>query len=260
VHGVLVAQQTTVTDIFLCSHSISFDTLMPVLLSERRLQMPPALPFKFSGGFALAAPAIGFMFAIQGAYSMVAQLWLFRWITSRLGNLRTSRYCLMFWILLDFAVPYMVLLPEPLQGAAIYFCLMAKITFQVICFPANIILLNNSVRSKSSLGFINGLAASTTCLARGFGPIATGKIHAAGLRLGYSGLGWWAAALICALGTLPTYWMRESREALDDCSNRIEPSASPVALAPATTDSSEDCITQPDGVPSLGEVTQPFHQ
>ena len=157
----------------------------------------------------MSTKTIGFMMAIQGVYSMIAQLWLFPFIVRKMGTLTAFRMVMTIWPLLYVGVPYLILLPEFLQSAGIYFCLLTKITFHVIAFPSNAILLANAAHSKSVLGTINGVAASTACLARAFGPTVTGSIHSAGLKLGYSGLAWWAGGLVCAIGALEAYCMEE---------------------------------------------------
>jgi hypothetical protein len=196
---------------------------MPTFLSEPVMDATPALPFKFSGGFALSTKTIGFMMAVQGVYSMIAQLWLFPFLIRRLGTLVTFRIVLVIWPLLYLVVPYLVLLPHHLQTVGIYFCLLMKITFHVIAFPSNAILLTNAAPSKNVLGTINGVAASAACLARAFGPTVTGAIHSAGLKFGSSGPAWWVGGLICAVGTVESFWMEEVEGRMDGPCNEEEP-------------------------------------
>lgn len=194
------------------SHSVSFDSLMPVFLSEARSTKTQTLPFQISGGFALSTKAIGFMMAVQGIYSMIAQLWLFPFIVRRIGTLSAFRLVMIVWPLLYFVVPYLVLLPRQLQTMGIYIALLTKITFHVIAFPSNAILLTNAAPSKSVLGTINGVAASAACLARAFGPTVTGSIHSYGLSIGCNGLAWWAGGIVCAFGAIESFWMEETSE------------------------------------------------
>lgn len=238
---------------FCGSHSVSFDSLMPTFLSEERIQAHAVLPFKFSGGFALSTQAIGFMMAVQGFFSMFAQFWLFPLCVRRIGYLRASRIVLTIWPLLYFVVPYLVLLPEHLQKAGIYFALLTKITFQAISFPSNAILLANAAPSKLVLGTINGAAASTACLARAFGPVVTGSIHSAGLKFGYNGWGWWAGGLVCAIGALESYWMEEPESRLDRPSEEEESNTCEPLLNPAV-DSAEDCNSRPDSLTLMDEL------
>lgn len=182
---------------------------MPMFLSEPISQDPPRLPFRFSGGFALSTKTIGFMMAVQGVYSMIAQLFLFPFLVRRLGTLNTFRIVMVIWPALYFAVPYMVLLPVQLQQLGIYAALLCKITFHVIAFPSTAILIANAAPSKSVLGTINGVAASAACLSRALGPTVTGFFHALGLREGCTGLAWWIAGLICAIGAIESFWMED---------------------------------------------------
>ncbi|KAI9737540.1 MAG: Fungal specific transcription factor [Cirrosporium novae-zelandiae] len=209
----------------LAYHSVSFDQLMPVFLSEPVSHDEVSLPFKFTGGFGLSSKTIGFMLAVQGVYSMIAQLFIFPYIVKRFGTLNTFRFTIMTWPILYFAVPYVVLLPTSLQKPAVYVCLIWKITAHVMAFPSNAILLTNSAPSTMVLGLINGVAASTASLARAFGPTITGIIHSAGLQHGYTGLAWWASGAICFLGAIETLWMEEGKGRLDSNADDVDEEA-----------------------------------
>ncbi len=198
---------------------------MPVFLSAPVSTETPSLPFKFTGGFGLSTKTIGFMLAVQGIYSMIAQLWLFPYVVRRFGTLTTFRFVIMVWPLLDFAVPYAVLLPKKLQMAGVYTCLITKITFHVLAFPSNAILLTNSAPSLLVLGAINGIAASTASLSRGFGPTLTGLIHTTGLKAGYNGFGWWMSGIICFIGAIQSFWMEEGKGRMDKSSDDDEESS-----------------------------------
>lgn len=194
----------------LAYHSVSFDQLMPVFLSTPKSNSEAVLPFKFTGGLGLQTKTVGFMLAVQGVYSMVAQLWLFPFVVRVFGTLRTFRFVLLIWPPLYIAVPYLILLPASLQIPAAYAVLIGKITLHVISFPATAILLANAAPSSKVLGSINGAAASTASLSRAFGPTVTGFLHSKGLQSGYSVLAWWACALVCLIGAIESFWMEET--------------------------------------------------
>lgn len=194
---------------FLCSHSVSFDQLIPIFLSSPISHEKPSLPFKFVGGLNLPTKTIGFMMAVQGVYSMIAQLWLFPFVVRRFGTLQAYRFVLSAWPLLYLLVPYLVLLPTALQIPAVYASLICKITVHVVAFPSSAMLLANSAPSMTVLGSINGVAASTASLSRAFGPTVTGFLHSNGLERGYSGLSWWACGIVCALGAAESFWIKE---------------------------------------------------
>ena len=219
------------------SHSISFDQLMPVFLSEPISHGEVHLPFRIIGGFGFSTKRIGFMLSVQGVYSMMAQLILFPYASRRFGNLKTFRFVLMTWPLLYLLVPYLVLLPGPLQVPGIYFCLLWKITSHVLAFPSNAILLTNSAPSLRVLGVINGVSASTASLARACGPTVTGILHSWGLEIGSTGLAWWANGLICILGAVESLWLKEGHGRMDQPDSRDEEQSVEEALIdPLTID------------------------
>lgn len=183
---------------------------MPVFLSEPVSHAPVTLPFRFTGGFGLSTKAIGFMLSVQGVYSMIAQLFIFPFVAKRFGTLRTFRFVVLTWPVLYALVPYVVLLPRSLQTIGVYLCLLWKITFHVLAFPSNAILLTNSAPSTLVLGVINGVAASTASLARACGPTVTGMVHAWGLEFGSTGLAWWVSGIVCAIGAIESLWMEET--------------------------------------------------
>lgn len=191
------------------SHSVSFDQLMPIFLSTPKSTQPLELPFHFTGGLALSTKSIGFMLAVQGVYSMVAQLGLFPYAVTKFGTLRTFRTVLIIWPVIYLCVPYLIILPSCLQTPAVYLALMAKITFHVIAFPSSAILLANAAPSPLVLGTLNGFAASTASLSRALGPTVTGLLHARGLSSGYSVLAWWSCAAVCTVGAIESFWMEE---------------------------------------------------
>lgn len=191
----------------LAYHSIAFDQLMPVFLSEPISTEPISLPFRFTGGFGLSSQTIGLMLSVQGVYSMVAQLYLFPFASRHFGSLKLLRCVLMTWPLLYLLVPYLVILPQGLQMPGVYLCLLWKITAQCFAFPSNQILLTNSAPSSLVLGVINGVAASSASLARAFGPTVTGLIHSWGLKIGFTGVAWWACGVVCILGALESLWI-----------------------------------------------------
>lgn len=149
------------------------------------------------------------MLAVQGVYSMFAQLWLFPFVVRLFGTLKAYRLVLIIWPVLYLVVPYLVLLPESLQVLAVYAALLSKITVHVIAFPSTNILLANSAPSSMVLGSINGVAASAASLSRGFGPTITGFLHSKGLEWGYSGLAWWACGIVCILGAIQSFWLED---------------------------------------------------
>ena len=189
---------------------------MPIFLSTPTSHEKPRLPFYFTGGFGLTPDTIGFMLAVQGIYSMFAQLFLFPFVVRRLGTLRTFRLVICVWPLLYLLVPFTVLLPERLRVPAVFVCLLWRITAQVLAFPATAILLTNSAPSLLVLGLINGVAASTASMSRALGPTLAGLVHSAGLRIGCAGAAWWVIGAVAIIGALESLWMQDGAGRLDE--------------------------------------------
>ena len=188
---------------------------MPVFLSSPVTHDTPTLPFKFTGGFGLSTKEIGTLLSIQGVYSMLAQLLFFPFIVKKLGTLRLFRLVVITWPFLYFIVPYTVLLPASFQVVGVMFCLLWRITAQVLAFPANAILIANAAPSSAVLGLVNGVAASTASLSRAVGPTTSGLIHSAGLSMGYTGFAWWIGGLIATIGAFESLLIREGKGRLD---------------------------------------------
>lgn len=231
---------------------MAFEQLLPVFLSTPISHEPPSLPFRFTGGFAMAPKTIGFIMSMQGVYSMIAQIFLFPFLARRFGTLRTFRFVVMLWPILYLVVPYLVFIPERFQMAAVYFCLFWRVTAQVLAFPSHAILLANSAPSMLVLGVINGVAASTASLSRAFGPTVSGFIHSWGLKLGYMGLAWWANGLICALGALESVWLTEA-PGCTDCTDAVddENPATEIFIHPLAIDAAIVAVAVPAEASSL---------
>ncbi|ROT40694.1 MFS general substrate transporter [Sodiomyces alkalinus F11] len=207
----------------LAFHTMTFDQLFPVFLSTK----PPAhkdfhLPFKFVDGFGMETKEIGVILSVQGVYSMFSNLFLFPLVTRRLGPLRLFRILAMSYFLLYFTTPYLVLLPDNLRLVGIYMLVIWKCTFSTMAYPSNAILLTNAVPNLTTLGMINGVAASTASLCRAFGPTISGLLYALGLRSGYSGLAWWTSGLITIIGAFLSLQITEGGGRFDEPANDIE--------------------------------------
>jgi hypothetical protein len=195
-----------------------FDSLLPVFLSTNppEQRMPISLPFKFADGFGLDTRTIGVILSVQGLYSMASTTFLFPLITRRLGPLRLFRLMSILYPLLYFFTPYIVLLPESLRMASIYFMVIWKCTFSTLAYPSNAILITNSAPTTLTLGTINGAAASTASLCRALGPIISGLLYTMGWESGYSGLSWWVTGLITIGGAYVGLKITEPRGRMDE--------------------------------------------
>lgn len=208
----------------LAFHTMTFDQLFPVFLSTDppAHPEPPSLPFKFVDGFGYDEQKIGLILSIQGLYSMFSTFFFFPFVTRRLGNLLVFKMLSMSYFLIYLTTPYLVLLPKHLQLAGVYLMIIWKCTFATMAYPTNAILLTNAAPSMTTLGTINGVAASTASLCRAFGPTISGLLYALGLQTGYSGLAWWSTALVTIGGAYISLQIQETRGRLDEKTDDVE--------------------------------------
>ncbi|KAM0328212.1 hypothetical protein ACHAQA_005620 [Verticillium albo-atrum] len=229
----------------LAFHTMTFDQLFPVFLSTKSpAEKDFHLPFKFVDGFGMETKEIGVILSVQGVYSMISTVFLFPLVTRRLGALRLFRFMALSYFALYLTTPYLVLLPENFRMAGIYLMVIWKCTFSTMAYPANAILLTNSAPNLTTLGTINGVAASTASLCRAFGPTISGFLYAMGLETGYSGLAWWTSAAITIVGAFLSLQITETRSRLDvpvdDVETAVEPTEREALLVDFDEDEDED--------------------
>jgi MFS family permease len=176
------------------------EQLLPILMSkEAPNKSETRLPFHFKGGFGWSTQMNGAFLATQGAMQMFAQLIVFPWLSKRLGSLRTFWITLCLYPILYVLAPYLALLPEKLRIPGLMVLLVGKVTFQSLSYPSLAIILANSSPSKRVLGTLNGAAASSASISRGFGPTI-------------SGLAWWTIAGVALLGWAPGFMLNEGKK------------------------------------------------
>ncbi|KAF1911376.1 major facilitator superfamily domain-containing protein [Ampelomyces quisqualis] len=194
----------------LAFHTISLEQLLPILMSKNAPDgSSTQLPFHFTGGFGWSPQMIGAFLATQGVLQMLAQLIIFPWLIKRLGSLRTFWITLCLYPILYLIAPYLALLPEKLRIPGLMVLLVCKVTFQSLSYPSLAIILANSSPSKRVLGTLNGAAASSASVCRGFGPTISGFIDGVGQANNMSGLAWWTIAGVALLGWAPGFILKE---------------------------------------------------
>ena len=213
------------------SHTISAEQLLPVLFSMPESDVPPRLPFWFTGGFALSTKSIGGILSLQGIIQMFATMVVFPTVELKLGTLRTYRMVILTYPMLYILVPYLTLVPVNFRMPAVYAILVWKVTAQAFAFPSNNMMLSNSI-PKRQRGTFNGVAQSSASLARAIGPSVSGLLEAAGLARGMLGLPWWCNAIVAVLGAILSLFMIEQKmKSFDPEKKDEEETAEPILPA-----------------------------
>lgn len=170
------------------------------------------LPFNFNGGFGWNTQKNGLFLATQGFLQMFAQLIVFPWLSKKLGSLRTFWITLSLYPILYLFAPYLALLPKNFRIVGLMALLVCKVTFQSLSYPSLAIILANSSPSKKVLGTLNGAAASSASIARGFGPTISGFVDGRGEAMHMTGLAWWTIAGVALIGWGPGFMLRDSKK------------------------------------------------
>ncbi|KAI1109512.1 MFS general substrate transporter [Nemania sp. NC0429] len=184
----------------------SFNSLYPVFASGKE-----------PTGRNLHADVIGVALSVAGIFTIFFQLFLFRSLKGRLGNVGTYRGAL-----LGFAVT-MALMPfvgyvdsQPPFGLGnsriwLYVELGIVLVIKNICAVGGLscvmLLITNSAPSHASLGTLNGVAQTLSAAGRSVGPFLSGAMFTASTHVHPKGegLAWGLFAGIALIGWLATY-------------------------------------------------------
>ncbi|MCJ1354807.1 MAG: hypothetical protein MMC33_004797 [Icmadophila ericetorum] len=212
------------TYFLLALHVSTFQNLWATFLSTPRFNpnhpMPPShkaqhLPFNFTGGLGLPPLSIGIAMSTLGFIGITLQLFLYPWVTHRLGTLSSYRASIFFFPLAYVLVPYLAVVPSttvppgPASGFLVYASIVCLLALQVLArtfaLPANVILLNNCA-PQGLLGTLHGVGHSVSSFARTIGPVSGGWALGRGLETGVVGAVWWGMAVVAAVG-FGTSWL-----------------------------------------------------
>ncbi|RYP71554.1 hypothetical protein DL771_004680 [Monosporascus sp. 5C6A] len=207
----------TTSLVFQLSNS-SFNSLYPVFASAQ----PPT-------GRDLRADVIGVSLSVAGIVTILFQLFLFRSLKSRVGNVGTYRGSLF-----GFGVT-MALMPlvgyrdsKPPFGvgdsklwlyAELGFILIIKNICAVGGLSSVMLLITNSAPSHASLGTLNGIAQTLSAAGRSVGPFISGGLFTVSTHVQPKGeaLAWGIFAGVALAGWLGTYAIHgEGLESTDD--------------------------------------------
>jgi len=157
--------------------------------------------------------------AILGSIGIGLQLFVYPWLSLRLGTLHSWRLFLLFFPVTYFLVPFLSLLPSdspppsPKDGVQVWIAITLVLSIQVIgrtfALPAQTILVNNCTPHPSVLGTVHGIGQSVGSFARTVGPITGGFLYGLGLAGGIVGAMWWGLSGIAICGFIASLFVRE---------------------------------------------------
>ncbi|KAL9058324.1 MAG: hypothetical protein Q9162_001779 [Coniocarpon cinnabarinum] len=195
-------------------HSMTYDVLLPIFLGDHRVGNVHTLTTGqlFAGGLGLDLQQVGIIMAFNGIIALFVQGVIFPAMCSWFGVWRLFILVTIGHPLAYFIVPYLVLVPQGMLYPAIYVCLTVRNFFSILAYPVLLILLKEASPGPSSLGKINGLAASTGAACRTIASPIGGFLYGLGGQADFTPLSWWASALVAVAGAVQLFFMRTQRD------------------------------------------------
>jgi len=217
-----IFNRTTV--VLLCTHLIfqltnsSYNSLYPIFASA-----------KAPTGRAMHAGAIGVSLSVAGLFTILFQLFLFRPLKSRLGNVGSYRGSLLGIALAMALMPFVGYRDGPPPFGVgdskiwLYVELGIILVIKNICAVGGLssvmLLITNSAPSHASLGTLNGVAQTLSAAGRSVGPFLSGGLFSVSTHVQPKGeaLAWGLFAGIALVGWLGSYFINGSGlESTDD--------------------------------------------
>ncbi|KAI0403133.1 MFS general substrate transporter [Xylaria palmicola] len=196
----------------------SFNSLYPVFASGKE-----------PTGRNLHADVIGVELSVAGIFTIFFQLFLFRPLKGRVGNVGSYRGALFGFAVTMALMPFVGYVDsKPPFGFGsskiwLYVELGIILVIKNICAVGGLssvmLLITNSAPSRASLGTLNGVAQTLSAAGRSVGPFLSGALFTASthVRPRGEGLAWGLFAGIALTGWLATYAIRgHGLESTDD--------------------------------------------
>lgn len=142
-----------------------------------------------------------------GFGAIIIQIFIYPPVAARLGILNLLRVVSLAYPVLYFFTPYISRLTGPGQAILLVVLLLCKAFCGICAFPSSKIVLCSAAPSKSALGRLNGVSASTQQLVRAVVAVVVGKLFSVGLEEKMIVLPWWALCVISVGGAITVFWL-----------------------------------------------------
>jgi hypothetical protein len=195
-------------------HSMTYDHLLPIFLQDERtgsVSEHANSPLDIPGGLSISTQTVGIIMSVNGIIALVIQAVVFPLFAEWLGVWDVFVLVTVLHPIAYFIVPFLAFLPEELLFPGIYACLTVRNFFSILAYPVLLILIKQASPSNSVLGKINGLAASAGAAARTIAPPIAGYLYSIGSRIGFTGIAWWASAIVALAGAMQLSFMNRKK-------------------------------------------------
>ena len=192
-------------------HSMCYDHLLPIFFQDERVRDQVSTlataPLHIPGGLGLSTPQVGIIMSINGVIALFIQAVVFPLFAGWLGVRKVFIMVTLLHPIAYIIVPYLALLPRNLLYPGIWACLTIRNFTSILAYPLILILLKEASPAPAVLGRINGLAASVGAACRTIAPPLGGYLYGLGARVGFTGLAWWASALVALVGVFQVFFI-----------------------------------------------------
>lgn len=189
-------------------HSMTFDHLLPIFLQDRKIAggqlhaMIQSTLEPLGGGLGMTTQQTGVVMSINGIIALVIQAVIFPIMADWLGVWRLFTLVTICHPLAYILMPGLTLLSDDLVYLGLYGCLALRNLLSILAFPLLLILIKDAAPSKSCLGRINGLAASTGAACRTMASPVAGFLYGLGMTMRFTAIAWLASALVAVVGAI----------------------------------------------------------
>ncbi|KAF0319283.1 major facilitator superfamily transporter [Colletotrichum asianum] len=201
-------------------HITTYNTLWTSFLSDPvDTKNQARLPFFFSGGAGMKPDRIMWSLFIVGVMGLPTQLFIYPRINRRLGTLKMWRTFMMGMPLLYFIIPYIAAAPSTKappagkEGFWVWFLIVLAQVLMVgtstFVVPAQLVLTNLSSPHPSALARTHSSAFLLTGLVRSATSSIAGVVYSYGSSHNITGLVWWIASAVAAVGCLNSRIVKE---------------------------------------------------
>lgn len=197
-------------------HSMTYDHLLPIFLQDEKSELAKGSispPLYIPGGLGISTQTVGLIMSINGLIALAIQAIVFPIVTEWLGVWTVFILVTVLHPIAYFIVPFLAFLPSKLLFPGIYTCLTIRNLLSILAYPVLLILIKQASPANSVLGKINGLAASAGAACRTIAPPIAGYLYSIGSRIGFTGIAWWASALVAIVGALQLWYIHPRKHA-----------------------------------------------
>ncbi|TDZ16052.1 putative membrane protein [Colletotrichum orbiculare MAFF 240422] len=201
-------------------HITTYNTLWTSFLSDPvDTENRARLPFFFSGGAGMKPDRIMWSLFVVGILGLPTQLLVYPRINRRMGTLKMWRAFMLGMPVLYFVIPYIAAAPSTAappagkEGFWVWFIIIVAQVMMVgtstFVVPSQLVLTNLSSPHPSALARTHSSAFLLTGLVRSATSSLAGVIYSYGSSHNMTGLVWWIASGVAALGCLNSRIVKE---------------------------------------------------